>query len=400
MRLLGAFLLALALAVGVGQWLSHDPGLVTITYGGRLVRMSVGVAAALAIAGSLAAFFVVRTVWQMVTLRGRWRRWRATRERRRNHARLSDGLLALAAGEHARAEQLLSRARGDDATAAHYLAAAQAAHAQAAPTRRDGYLALAREFAPRQALPIALQQIEMQLATGELQAADDALTALERTHRDHRQVLALRHRQLAASGAWDDVAALLPRLKRNAGYSDERLTELEAECAARILARPYPTHDALSAAWQALPKPIRAEPAVLAAYVRRLLAYADQGTAEGVLRKALNARWDPRLVALYGELQPPTAQLALKHAEQWRAAHAGDPALLLALGRLCLAAGLWGKAREYLEAALAAAPDVLTHRLLADALERLQEPAAAARHRQLGLELATTHSALPALTRA
>lgn len=397
MRLVITFLLALALAVGVGQLLSHDPGLVTIAHGGKLIRTSLVVALVLAVGASLGLYVAGRTLWRLLTVRRRWRQWRLARDRRQHQELLSDGVLALAAGDHARAERLLARASGTHATAAHFLAAAQAAHAQQASSRRDSYLAMAREVAPRQALPIALQQIEMQLAAGELPAAGEALRDLEAAHGNHRQVLALRHRYLVAREAWDEVAALLPRLKRAETYPAARMMELEAECAARILARPYPNLAALSEAWGALPKPVRAEPAVIAAYARVLLTLNDLDAAEHLLRKALRERWEPRLVALYGELQPPAAQHALRHAEEWLPEHATDAALLLALGRLCLTERLWGKAREYLEASLSQAPSVLVHRLLADTLEQLHEPAAAARQRQLGLELATAHATPPAL---
>ena len=395
MKLLGLFLLTLALAVGVGQSLSHDPGLVTITYGDKLLRMSLGVALILAVLLSALVTFSVRSVWRLITVRRRWRNWRAAHERSRNHNRLSDGLLALAAGEFPRAERLLASASGLDASAAHYLAAAQAAHAQQAPGRRDGYLALAREVAPNQTLPISLQQVEMQLASGEVAAAETALKTLEASHSGHQKVLALRHQVLAAREAWDEVFTLLPQLKRAAAYSPARLVELEAECAARILARPYATREALTKAWDELPKPVRAVPVVIAAYVRVLLQLDAQKIAETVLRKALFTQWDPRLLALYGDLQAPVASDALRQAERWLPEHAEDPALLLALGRLCLTQSLWGKAREYLEATLARAPSAGGYRLLAETLERMNEPVAAARQRQLGLEYATAAGGLP-----
>lgn len=397
MRVLAAFLLALALAVGLGQWLSHDPGLVTVMHGDRLVRTTLAVAIVLALAASLAVYFTGRLLWRLLTVRGRLRQWRHQRARRRNHERLSDGLLALAAGEYARAERLLAQASGPHASAAHYLAAAQAAHAQAAPSRRDGYLSLAREVAPQADLAILLQQVEMQLAAGEITAADAALRALEERHGNHRQVLSLRHRQLAAQGAWDEIAALLPRLKRAQAYPATRVVELEAEVAARILARPYADLAALASAWNALPKAVRAEPVAIAAYARVLLTHDAQAQAEAALRKAVLGRWDARLLALYGELRPPAAQDALRHAEHWLEDHREDPALLTALGRLCLTEQLWGKAREYLEAALARAPSAMLHRLLADALERLHDAEGAARQRQLGLELATGQAGVPAL---
>ncbi len=331
MRLLGFFLLALALAVGIGQFLSHDPGLVTVTRNGTSVRMSLAIALVLALLAGVVAYGVLWMVWRALNARNRFRQWRAARARDRNHTRLSDGLLALAAGEYVQAERLLAGARGPQATAAHYLAAAQAAHAQQATGRRDRYLARAREVAPAHAFPLALQQVEMQLDSGELPAADSALRALEETRGGRTQVLALRHRYLTAAQAWDDIAALLPRLKRAGVYPAARLVELEAECAARILGRPYADRDSLTQAWERLPRSVRTEPAVVAAFARVLLGQNAQAIAEAILRKTLTTHWEPRLVSLYGELQGPVAREALRHAERWLAERSEDAGLLLTL---------------------------------------------------------------------
>jgi HemY protein len=53
------------------------------------------------------------------------------------------------------------------------------------------------------------------------------------------------------------------------------------------------------------------------------------------------------------------------------AAQPRDGALLLTLGRLCRQQQLWGKARSYLEAALAIAPSRAAHVELAQLLEQL-----------------------------
>jgi HemY protein len=364
---------------------------VTIQTGEWVVRMNLVLAGVLALGISFAVFRLGGLLWRLLTARRRLGQWRAARARRRGHESLAAGLLALAAGEPARAERLLARASGPDAGVMHFLAAAQAAHAQQAADRRDRYLALARDAAPSAALPIALQQIEMQLAAGELAAAAQGLDTLAATHPTHRQVLALRHRCLAARHAWDDVAALLPDLRRHARYPAQQLMELEAECATRVLARPFATREALARAWESLPRPVQSIPVVKTAYARVLIGLGAEADAEKVLRRALDAQWDARLVACYGEIAVGAAAAgALRHAERWLPAHRGDPALLLALGRLCHAQGLWGKARSYFEQTLSLAPSAQLHRMLADTLERLGEGDAAARQRRLGLDVATS----------
>lgn len=397
MKLLATVLLALVVAVAVGQLFSHDPGTVMLTYGGTVVRTSLPVAIVITVGSAILTFLVLRMLWRLITLRSRMRRWRTERTRRRRYQNLNAGLLALAAGEYPQAERLLTRDSGDEVAAGHLLAAAQAAQGQRAGARRDRWLALARVNASKNTLAIDLQQIEMQLADGNIAAAVAALAPVAARHPKHKQVLDLKQRCLAANGQWDEFARLLPRLKQAQIYPQERMTELEAQGAAQLLSKPFASREELTAAWDKLPKATRMVPIVIAAYATVLIRLNEINDAEKVLRKALGVNWDPRLVVLYGELRCANPADAVHTAEAWLAQHPEDPVLLLALGRLCLAAELWGKARGYLAAVLVHAPTALVHRLLAETADRLQEPTVAARHRQLGLELATTSVAsLPA----
>jgi HemY protein len=388
MKLLALLLLALAAAVALGQLFSHDPGVVMLTYGDKVIRTSLVVGLVVVVGSTLMALLLVRALWRLLTLRSRVRRWQLERARRRRYQNLSGGLLALAEGEYPRAERLLTRDTSDETAPGHLLAAAQAAHAQNAVDRRDRWLALARA-STASTLAIDLQQVDMLLAAGDVAAAQTALAPLAARYPKHKQVLDLKQRCLAGAGQWDEFAGLLPRLKRAQVYPQARLTELEAEGAAQLLSRPYASRAELLTAWEKIPKATRSVPIVIAAYATVLIQLNEVEEAEKMLRKALATTWDARLVGLYGELRLSDPAVTVKHAEGWLPQHPEDPTLLLALGRLCLVAELWGKARGYLEASLARAPSALVYRLLAETFEHLKEPALAARHRQLGLEFAT-----------
>src|SRR5690606_9032267 len=81
----------------------------------------------------------------------------------------------------------------------------------------------------------------------------------------------------------------------------------------------------------------------------------------------------------------PDRQLAL--AESWLRDHPDDAGLLLCLGRLALMNRLWGKAREYFQAALARVPDAQTYAELARLLAHLGEHEASSRYYERGLAL-------------
>jgi len=193
-------------------------------------------------------------------------------------------------------------------------------------------------------------------------------------------------------GRHEDVVALLPALRKYRVYAEARLAELEAELATRRLAQPAVTPAEVQQIWQGLSTGAREQVPVLSAYVRALLQLNADDEVEGLLRKALARQWDPRLVALYGDIDTKPAAL-LGRAEVWLGTHAGDPQLLQTLGRLSFRAELWGKARAYLEESVTRQPSAIGYRLLADVYDKLGEPELARHQRERGLELATATSA-------
>ncbi|MDW8470089.1 MAG: hypothetical protein RML56_15160 [Burkholderiales bacterium] len=104
--------------------------------------------------------------------------------------------------------------------------------------------------------------------------------------------------------------------------------------------------------------------------------------------------WSEALIEQYAELPAGRgeelereARLRIERAERWLAARPREPKLLLALGRLCQQAGLWGKARDYLEASLAFESSRAAHLALARLADREGRTEEAERHHRLGAEL-------------
>ena len=93
-------------------------------------------------------------------------------------------------------------------------------------------------------------------------------------------------------------------------------------------------------------------------------------------------------MALYGEAAGPDALPQIERAEKWLRAHARDPALLLALGKLCMRQELWGKAQSYIEASIALEPTQDGHMTLAALMERIGKPQEAVQHFRRSAELA------------
>ena len=401
MKLLAVALAALLAAVLAAYGLGHLPGTVTLQTEGKIVRVSLAFFALAGLLASLVLWSVVRLVYRMLTLRRRLARWRAERRRRRAERTLRAGLLALAAGKPREAEKLLEKSgRTGVAPAIPYLAAAEAAAAQNAIERRDRYLALAALDAPEVELAAALRRAEFDVEDRQFEQARAALEPLADRHPGNPRVLILRQRLYERSGDWEALLKLLPVLARFKILAADRLHLLERRAAEALLANPVGTRDALDALWQALPKSARAQHAVRVAYCARLYDQDRIAEAEPLLVRLLKDSWEGRLVRRYGEHPGADPARRLELAERWLAGREDDPELLLALGRLSIAARLWGKARDYLEARVARLPEPLVFELLARAHEGLGDTTQAAHCRRRGLALVLRHvdgpAALPA----
>jgi HemY protein len=145
---------------------------------------------------------------------------------------------------------------------------------------------------------------------------------------------------------------------------------------------------ALSAYWKQLPAEMRVEPAVATTAARYHLALGGNAEAQEIIEQALEREWNAGLVALYGETGGTDALPQIERAEKWLRQHARDPALLLALGKLCMRQSLWGKAQSYIEASLALEPTHDGHMTLAALMEQIGKPQEAVLHFRKSAQLA------------
>lgn len=346
MKLLGNVLFWIALAL-LGALAAHfllsDPGYVLVRYRGN--DYTTTGAAALAIL--LAVLIGLVLAWKLLTLPVR--AWR-TRSERRSRERLGEGLDALHYGQYERAEKLLAQAAEEDQSVA---ASARLAAARAALRRGDAAAARAHldALGERHAAARAIALAELALRA---HRPTDALVALDAAAAQPLppRGLALRAEALAASGQAAEAYGLLGPLRKHNALPAARLDELQERWAAASL-REAPDGNALAARWEALPKSLRNEPAVVLAYAESAHALGWDEAAIKAVEQALDTRWDERLAAHYGSLAPAHAHTRQATLERWLRTHPGSPTLLLALARLHRQQGQWAQAQDYLQRALA-----------------------------------------------
>ncbi len=361
-RLLTFVVLAVVIGGAMGTLMSRDPGYVLITYADMSFETSVW----FALLALITLYFLLRliiAIWTRLVRGGAGvANWRQDRRARTAHTNTVRGLTLLGEGDWVGGRKALLNAAADSSTPlVNYVGAAYAANKLGDVGERDQCLLKAAESTPEAALAVALTKAEMQSATQQYANARATLEQAKVDAPNHTRVL----RQLAESyeqlGDWPALLALVPELRKRAVYdTDTMRASLRRWWIGRfdhaaIIAGDDARRELL-ALWSGVDKDLRSDPELIAAYVQALTRAGAADEGESTLSKALKQDWNEGLVALYGRLHVGAPARQLATAQGWLKPHPNDPALLLALGRIALANDDSAKAREYLEASLAARP--------------------------------------------
>jgi HemY protein len=372
--------LALLAGAAMAAVVYRDSGYVLLSYDVWSVEMSLALLVLLVAALFTALYLLLRLLAGARRLPADTRAWRHRRGARLARRTLTRGLLELSEGNWPSAEKnLVKHADRSETPLLNYLAAARAAQLQGAHERRDSYIRLAHESMPSADVAVSLTQAELQLADHQLEQALATLRHLRSIAPRHTYVLRLLRRLYEQLGDWDQLRELLPELRKRKVIPAEEQRELEVRVHRALLERASLSVEKtrVREIWEQLPRGLKQDHRLVGDYAHYLQERGKDDEAEALVRDTLKQHWEPGLVELYGLLDTakPARQLAL--AESLLQQHPQDPTLLLTLGRLCLRAKLWGKARGYLEASIGAGGAPAAFRELGHLLEQMGEAEAA-----------------------
>ncbi|MDJ0779135.1 MAG: heme biosynthesis HemY N-terminal domain-containing protein [Gammaproteobacteria bacterium] len=385
-KLLAVIVIALVTVMAVQKY----PGFVMVRVHDWTIETTLWFAGVALIVIVVALYYAVRFLRGMLRLPDTLHDRSVNRRHGKARKHLNQGLIDLAEGRFAQAEQQLMRQiEYSESPLVHYLAAARAAQLQGKHDARDNFLKAAHEANPAAELAIGVTQAELQLAAHQSEQALATLSHLHGVAPRHDHVTRLLARAHSETGDWTALVAILPDLRRRKLLDDGRLHKLELAGYRGVLEQAAGSEQAFAEAWSKVPKALQGDPEMLHFYLDRLARNRwSGGNAEQLLVKALENRWNNALIEAYGryEARDPNAQLT--RAEAWLDDFGHNEDLLLALGRIAMRARLWGKAQGYLEASIGARPMPAACLALAELLEQhLQHPDQAARYYQQGLRL-------------
>jgi HemY protein len=389
--LVAVFAAAVALAV-LGR---VSEGVVVLVVPPWRIEVSLVLAAIILLAAFALGYLSLRLAQHTLALPAQVRAYRERRRRDQAQLALAAALQSYFEGRYARSEKEAALAAEAGATPGlAALIAARSAHQLRERERRD--LWLERAGAGGEALQAAalLTKAELALDERDFAGARDALRNLHGA--GPRNIAAARMLLRAERGAqnWEEVLRLAGTLGKRAAIAPAIAEEYRVQAQIELLARAAGDRASLEARWRKFRSAERTHPRVAAAAAGHFTALGQAAAAREILEASLAADWSESLVAQYAELPALEAQeidrearARLERAERWLPAHAEDPKLLLALGRLCKQAGLWGKARDYLEASLSFEKSRAVHQALARLADRDGRAQDAQKHHRLAAEL-------------
>ena len=200
------------LAVMVVQ---RDPGFVLVQYGDFSLETSLAFGVVTVAVLGLALQFLFRVLVFIWRLPRTLKRQGEHRRVEKGRKLLNQGLMDLAEGRFAQAEQSLLRLVDyAENPLMNYLMAARAAQQQSKSDERDNYLKAAHEARPEAEVAIAVTQAELQLASKQTERALATLNHLKTLAPKNDYVTKLLARVYAQIEEWSLLCDLLPEIKR------------------------------------------------------------------------------------------------------------------------------------------------------------------------------------------
>ncbi len=388
MKLLIIAIIALLASVAIALFAKDDPGYIMVNYGSWTMEASLVLVLSVGIVGYIVLYYATKLLGGTLKSPLRMVAWRG--KRKENKARMANaqGMIELAEGNWSKAELLLSQnAQAGEMPVLNFLGAARAAQKLGAKERRDHYLKMARQLAPRDSIAVSLTQAELLIANGQLSEAAESLKLLRQFSPKNETILKLLAKLYTQMGEWNKLIDLLPALRKNHILTDFDLERLEQMAHAELLKCVSHDISLLNSAWHRTPRRIRKKESVLLEYSHALVGHGEGHQSEELIYQVLNNQWNDELCYLYGIIKGNNLGRQYKNAEKLLRKQRTNPVLLLTLGRLALRNGDLQNAHSYLEASMHADPQPETCKELAALMEKIGEQEKAIEYYRAGLTM-------------
>lgn len=378
-------LFAAAVALSIS---SHNPAYVLLVYPPYRIELSLTLFVALLLLAFVFGYALLRLMLAATQLPAYVRKFRLERAQAKARRLLDEALGAFFEGRYAAAEKAAAQAmESGERSALYAIIAARSAHELNEYEKRDAYLSSAEEKSVGDTTMRLMATSKFMLDQRDAQAALKALQELRDSGvKNHPGALSLELKAQQQAGNWNRVLDLLEQLEKRKTIDVTAAAQLRQQAWLENI-RQQESMDGLTDCLAKIPSDFKRRSKITAVAVQQLIRFGGCSQAQQLLADSLNAQWDSELVTLFGNCEPAAGHSGnviaqIEQAEKWLKFHKEDAGLLLALGRLCLYQGLWGKAQSYLDASLSIAPGKEAYAVLVQLAERMGSPEGAAKYRQ------------------
>lgn len=375
------WLLALfALAVGVSLAARFNDGYVLVVFPPWRAEISLNLALVLIAGGFVVLYALLRGVALTLSLPNRVREFRERRQRDRAAGTFQDAMRLLFEGRYSQALKKAGEAHAaGQSPGLAALVAARSAQRLREPYKQGAWLDRASTDDPQMQSARLMLEAEMYIDARRFNDAVAALQRLQKIAGRHIAALRLELRAQQGCGNWNEVLRIARLLEKRDGLLPELAQEIKLKAHQENIRQRrselVPLLDYLRQV------PVReSSPRLARAFAEALIELGANDEAQTIIEAQLDAEWDSALIRLYGRSVGGNLTSRIARADKWLSQHPDDPQLLLALGRLCLAQRLWGKAQSYLEASLSLADQREVRLELARLFEQTERSAEAMQH--------------------
>jgi HemY protein len=363
---------------------ARNSGYVQFVYAPYKIEMSLTLFVFLLLAVFVSGYLLVRLTIVTLQLPEYVRAFREERATSKGRAAMIEALTAYFEGRFAAAEKAAVRAiQLGEKSGLNSIVAARAAHELREFDKRDAYLADAEGKTVGEATMRLMAKTEFLLDQKQPQAALNSLKELNDSgmHR-HIGALGLELKAQQQARNWDAVLEVMAQLEKRNAIDKVVAEQMRQQAWLEKLHTQATDIATLRVLWKTIPGEFKRRSKIAAAAAEAFSKLGDCPSAQQLLTESLNAQWDSALVALYGECHGENNVAQIEQAERWLKQHTDDAGLLLALGKLCMHQGLWGKAQSYLDASLSLEPSRAANAALGQLAEKMGKHEQALAHFQ------------------
>jgi HemY protein len=391
-KILLSSLFALLLgAVAIG-FVQQDRGYILISLGGTVLEMSFWLGALIYFFSTLFLLALISILRWLLHARG-IRSWWRLRRRSKHMTKTASGLLLFLEKDWQKSSKLLGQAvKSSEIPQVNLLYAATAAANNKQWDQCQQLIERLKDEFPHCAVQADLVWAQLLFEDGQLDHALKILRRLESANSNNVTLLRLMSSLYRQQEDWATLVDLLPVLKKYLVHAKDDLKQLETEIYSGLL-RNFLNFDSedscaeLETLWSQVPKQLRQQTDILIAYVDALSAMDNTERGIALLIKRLETQWQDELITKFATLPMTDPKKQLTTAEKWLRHQPENPHLLMTLGQICLRLAFFGKARDYLKAAIAVAPSAQAYFDLASVYGEMGKEKARLEAYQKGLAL-------------